>query len=79
MASLLILPHENLVEPYLIKGVIKFPGKGVALRNEFNKIIDFIPEPDERRQRIIVRVLQQVIKVRNWVQPNWEEEFATAP
>ena len=79
MSSLLVLPHENLIEPHLIKGVIKFPGKGVALRNEFNKILDFIPEKDERRQRIIVKVLEQIIKVRNRSKPNWDVEFATAP
>lgn len=79
MASLLVLPHGNLIDPPVIKGVIKFKGKGVALRNEFNKILDFIPEIDERRQRIIVDVLLKVIKVRNWEQPNWQEEFDTAP
>ena len=79
MSSLLVLPHENLIEPHLIKGVIKFPGKGVALRNEFNKILDFIPEKDERRQRMIVTVLAQIIKDRDWNQPDWETEFATAP
>lgn len=79
MASLLVLPHGNLIDPSLIKGVVKFKAKGVALRNEFNKILDFIPEVDARRQQIIVIVLLRIIKDRNWEQPDWEAEFATAP
>lgn len=79
MSSLLVLSNGNLIEPHLIKGVVKFPNKGVALRNEFNKILDFIREKDERRQRIIVTVLAQIIKDRDWNQPDWETEFATAP
>ncbi len=79
MAAPLVLSHGNLIAPHLIKGVVKFKGKGVALRNEFNKILDFIAETDDRRQQIIVDVLLQVMKTRNWVQPDWEAEFATAP
>lgn len=79
MAMPLVLPHGNLITPALIRGVVKFKGKGVALRNEFNKIQDFIPETDARRQQIIVDCLLRVMSSRNWEQPDWEVEFATAP
>lgn len=79
MAAKLKLSNGNLIAPHLIQGVVKFKGKGVALRNEFNKIMDFIVEPDDRRQQIIVEVLHGVISSRNWTQPDWEIEFATAP
>lgn len=79
MAMPLVLPHGNLITPALIKGVVKFKGKGVALRNEFNKIQDFIPETDDRRQQIIVDCLLRVMSRRDWPQPDWEAEFATAP
>ena len=61
MAMPLVLPHGNLITPALIRGVVKFKGKGVALRNEFNKIQDFIPETDARRQQIIVDCLLQFL------------------
>lgn len=79
MASKLILPNGNLINPQLIQGVMKFPGKGVALRNEFNKILDFLRYPDERHQTIIITILHRVMSTRNWDQPDWEAEFATAP
>jgi len=75
----LVLPHGNLITPALIRGVVKFKGKGVALRNEFNKIQDFIPETDARRQQIIVDCLLRVMSKRDWDQPDWDTEFATAP
>ncbi len=79
MANLLTLPNGNLVSPALIRGVVKFPGKGVALRNEFNKIMDFIREADERRQAVIAQVLKEITSNRDWEQPDWATEFATAP
>lgn len=79
MAMPLVLPHGNLITPSLIRGVVKFKGKGVALRNEFNKIQDFIPETDARRQQIIVDCLLRVMSKRDWDQPDWDTEFATAP
>lgn len=79
MAAKLELPNGNLIAPHLIQGVVKFKGKGVALRNEFNKILDFIAEPDDRRQHIIVKVLHALMSTRNWSQPDWDTEFATAP
>ena len=35
--------------------------------------------PVATRQQIIVEVLHGVISSRNWTQPDWETEFATAP
>ena len=79
MAAKLKLSNGNLIAPHLIQGVVKFKGKGVALRNEFNKIVDFIVEPDDCRQQIIVDVIEVVTSSRNWSQPDWEQEFAAAP
>jgi len=73
--ALLVLNNGNMVAPHLIKSVVKYKGKGVALRNEFNKFIDFIKETDERRQEIIVNVLRDILTRRDWVQPDWDEEF----
>lgn len=78
MATHLSLPNGNLIAPSLIKGVIKFPGKGIALRNEFNKILDFVQETDERRQAVVMRVIGRVLSRRDWVQPDWDAEFAEA-
>lgn len=79
MAVPLVLPHGNLTTPPLIKSVVKFRGKGVALKNEYNKIQDFIPETDDRRQQIIVDCLLRVMSKRDWEQPDWATEFAAAP
>lgn len=77
MKDLLALSNLNLHAPENIRGVVKFPGKGVAIRNEFNKMLDFIKEPDPARQQVIVDVLRTVIRQgRDWTQPNWEAEFA---
>ena len=79
MEKLLVLPNRNLIAPSSIKGVMKYAGKGVALRNEYNKFLDFIAEKDARLQQIIVDCLLRVLSTRNWEQPDWEAEFATAP
>lgn len=79
MKDLCELSNDNLHDPANIRGVVKFPGKGVAIRNEFNKMLDFIKEPDPARQQVIVNVLREVIRQgRDWKQPNWEAEFAKA-
>ncbi|MBS0356812.1 MAG: hypothetical protein JSR83_23260 [Proteobacteria bacterium] len=79
MAKLLVLPNKNLIDPTMIHGVIRFPNKGIALRNEYNKICDFLKYPDEREQRIIIEVLHRILNTRDWEQPDWDAEFATAP
>lgn len=76
MENLLQLPNGNLIARSSIKGVVKFPGKGVALRNEFNKFLDFIREPDTAVQEVIVKVIQHVLSAgRDWTQPNWIDEM----
>lgn len=76
MKDLLELSNGNLHAPEGIRGVVKFPGKGVAIRNEFNKMLDFVKEPDPARQQVIVDVLRRVLQQgREWKQPNWDAEF----
>lgn len=75
MAAPLTLPNGNLITPHLIKGVTKYPKKGVGLRNEYNKLMDFYKQPDERIQDIFVRILRDIIASKDWEQPNWEEAF----
>ncbi|MES2879535.1 MAG: hypothetical protein V4713_14060 [Pseudomonadota bacterium] len=76
MENLLQLPNGNLIARSSIKGVVKFPNKGVALRNEFNKFLDFIREPDAAAQDLIVKVLLSVLSAgREWTQPNWADEM----
>lgn len=77
MKDLLELSNGNLHDPANIRGVVKFPGKGVAIRNEFNKMLDFVKETEAARQQVVVDVLREVIRQgRDWKQPNWEAEFA---
>lgn len=75
MAVPLVLSNGDLLDPDMIHSVVKFPGKGVAVRNGYNKIANFIREADERRQAIIVKVLLAVLSNRDWTQPVWEDEF----
>lgn len=76
MENLFQLPNGNLIARSSIKGVVKFPGKGVALRNEFNKILDFIRVPDVTTQELIVKVIHEVLSAgRDWEQPNWADEI----
>lgn len=73
---LLTLPSGNLINPALIHGVIKFPGKGVALRNEYNKIICFEREPDNERQDLLVFEIEIVVNAgKDWTPPNWAATF----
>lgn len=75
MAAPLQLPHGNLITPHLIKGVTKFPKKGVGIRNEYNKLMDFVPLPDARAQDIFIRILYEILSTKDWMQPDWEKEF----
>lgn len=77
--KVLELSNGNLVAPESIRGVVKFAGKGVAIRNEFNKMLDFIKEPEAARQQIIVDVLRGILQQgRDWKQPDWAAELAKA-
>lgn len=80
MENLFKLHNGNYISISILKGIIKFPGKGVALRNEFNKIVDFINEPNSDRQDIIAEALGRVhASGRNWKQVDWDAEFAKMP
>lgn len=77
MSKLLELISGNQIAPHLIQGIVKFPGKGVVFRNEFNKILAFEQEPDPVRQDVIVRVVGEIVNSgKNWQQPDWTAEFA---
>ncbi len=75
--KLLVMPSGNLVNPTHIHGVIKFKGKGVALRNEYNKIICFEEEPDNARQNVIASELEIVVNAKkDAAQPDWKAAFS---
>ena len=79
MASrLLELSNGNLVALGIINAVQNYPDKGVGIKNEYSKLIDFIKEPDAARRKIITNVLNRLINRdgRTWVQPDWPKEFA---
>ena len=49
------------------------PGKGVILRNEFNKLIEYIKCSLPEQQKIIVENIKLVqSQGENWVQPDWD-------
>lgn len=76
---LLTMASGNLIDPTQIYGVVKFKGKGVALRNEYNKIISFEREPNDARQDVIVSELALVLQAgEDWKQPDWKAAFDKA-
>lgn len=77
MAKLLKLKSGSSFDPSLVAGIIKFAKKGVIIRNEYNKIIVFEPEPDADRQTVIADVVGDIVNSGNdWEQPDWDAEFA---
>ncbi len=78
MSALLQLSSGNLIDPFQIKAVIKFAGKGVMFRNEYNKIITFEPEVNQARQEVIVKVIYDIVQAgKHWQAPDWDAEFQT--
>ena len=52
--NLLEMKSSNAVDPFLIRGIVKFPGKGVVFKNEYNKTLVYEAEPDAFYQDALV-------------------------
>lgn len=77
--NLLEMKSGNVTDPYLIRGIVKFPGKGVVFRNEYNKTLVYEPEADPIYQDAIVKGVVTVLKAgKSWQQPDWVAEYAKA-
>ncbi|MFZ4538618.1 hypothetical protein [Propionivibrio sp.] len=79
MPRLMSMPSCTAIDPAMIHVVKPVDNKGVFIRNEFNKIIEYIKQTDPVLQRIIVDEIQKVqSQGADWVQPNWDVLFAKA-
>ena len=77
--NLLEMKSGNVVDPFLIRGIVKFPGKGVVFKNEYNKTLVYEAEPDAFYQDALVKAVVQVLRARNsWLPPDWAAEYAKA-
>jgi len=77
--NLLEMKSGNVIDPFLIRGIVKFPGKGVMFKNEYNKALAYEIEPDPYYQDALVKAVVQVLRARNsWLQPDWAAEYAKA-
>lgn len=77
--NLLEMKSGNVLDPFLIRGVVKFPGKGVVFKNEYNKTLVYEAEPDAFYQDAIVKAVVQVLRAgKSWQQPDWAAEYAKA-
>ncbi len=77
--NLLEMKSSNAVDPFLIRGIVKFPGKGVVFKNEYNKTLVYEAEPDAFYQDALVKAVVQVLRAgKAWLQPDWAAEYAKA-
>lgn len=77
--NLIEMKSGNVVDPFLIHGIVKYPGKGVMFKNEYNKNLVYESEADPYYQNAIVKAVVKVLKDRKtWVQPDWDAEYAKA-
>lgn len=77
--ALVVMVSGNALDPVLVRGISKFPGKGVAFRNADNKMLCYEAEPDPFYQDVIVNAIVRLEKEgRSAAQPDWEALFAQA-
>lgn len=77
--DLLEMKSGNVMDPALIRGIVKFPGKGIVFKNEYNKSMIYEPEPDSFNQDAVVKAVVVVLKARKaWEQPDWVAVYAQA-
>lgn len=77
--NLLEMKSGNVVDPFLIRGIVKFSGKGVVFKNEYNKTLVYEPEADPFYQDALVKAVVQVLRAgKTWPQPDWVAEYAKA-
>jgi hypothetical protein len=69
----------NVFDPALIHGIVKFAGKGIVFKNEYNKTMVYEPEPDSFNQDAIVKAVIVVLRAgKSWEQPDWVVKYAKA-
>lgn len=79
MARLLVMKSGSSFNPFSIGAIVKFAKKGLVVRNEFNKIMVFEPDPDPVHQDVMARILTDIVNGGpDWVQPEWDAEYAKA-
>ena len=72
MPRMLRLSDGSAVDPAMIHVAYGVPGKGVVIRNEYNKLINFIKQPLPEHQDIIVENITLVQEQGDkWEQPDW--------
>ena len=77
--NLLEMKSGNVLDPFLIRGIVKFSGKGVVFKNEYNKTLVYEPEADPFYQDALVKAVVQVLRSgKSWPQPDWAAEYAKA-
>ncbi len=77
--NLLEMKSGNVVDPFLIRGIVKFAGKGVVFKNEYNKTLVYEAEADPYYQDAMVKAVVQVLRSgKTWPQPDWAAEYAKA-
>lgn len=73
MPRMLLLPNGSAVNPAMIHVVKGVEGKGVIIRNEYNKMIEFIKFIANEHHPLIVAEVQKVqSQGEDWVQPDWD-------
>lgn len=73
MPRMLLLPNGSAVDPAMIHVVKSVEGKGVIIRNEFNKMIEYMKYSDTMCHIVIVTEIQNVQKQgEDWTQPDWD-------
>lgn len=73
MPRMLLLPNGSAVNPSMIHVVKGVEGKGVIIRNEYNKLIEFIKFITTEHLPLIVSEVQKVqSQGEDWIQPNWD-------
>lgn len=70
-AFLLSLANEDLTDSKLIKGARRLDGKGMLLTNEYNKVINLVPEPDNDVVRAYITALHKMLQSKTPYQIDW--------
>jgi len=77
--NLLEMKSGNVFDPALIHGIVKFAGKGIVFKTEYNRTLVYEPEPDSFNQDAVVKAVIVILKAgKSWEQPDWVAVYAQA-
>ena len=80
MPRMLRLSDGSAVDPAMIHVAYGVPGKGVVLKNEYNKLLEYLKYSLPEHQKIIVDNINLVqSQGEDWLQPDWGVLLAKAP